>query len=113
MPRATWERKDFLQKKAHTTTPQAKNAEEKLLAAYWKSLVNEGADNGKYGFHYFDKPSDQEEEDESEDPDAFDLDSCSANCCDRDCECDDCVRCSNIGVGEGEGESIVPQGVAG
>jgi len=103
MPLKTWERKYFLQKKRA-------NAEEKLLAAYSKSLIKEGAEQGKYGFQYFDKPDLAEEEDEGEEEtDAFDLHSCSPSCCDRDCECDDCVRCSNSGE---EGESVL-RGVAG
>jgi hypothetical protein len=102
-----------LQKKVDGA-PQAQNAEEKLLLAYWKSLIKEGAEQGKHGFQYFDKPSDptEEEEDEEED-DAFELHSCSPNCCDRDCECDDCVRCSKAGLGAEEGGSVVLRGVAG
>jgi len=96
----------FLQEKTE-------NAEKKLLAAYWKSLIKEGAEQGKYGFQHFDKPSNPtEEEDEEEDVDVFELHSCPTNCCDKDCECDDCLRCSNSGFGE-EGESVVLRGVAG
>ena len=106
----------FLQKKTDSA-PQGQNAEEKLLSAYSKSLIKEGAEQGKYGFQYFDKPSDLAEEDdeegEEEDAGAFDLHSCSPNCCDRDCDCDDCARCSNPGLGGEEVESVVLRGVAG
>ena len=96
----------FLQKKTE-------NAEKKLLAAYWKSLIKEDAEQGKYGSQHFDKPSNPtEEEEEGEDVDMFELHSCSTNCCDKDCECDDCLRCSNSGFVE-EGESLVLRGVAG
>jgi hypothetical protein len=114
MQRKTWESKYFLQKKTDSA-PGGQNAEKKLLAAYWKSLIKEGAEQGKYGFHYFDKPSDpaEEEAEGEEEEDAFELHSCSPSCCDRDCECDDCVRCSNAGLGAEEGESVVLRGVAG
>ena len=45
-----------------------------------------------YGFKYFDKPPDYEEEEE--DFEEYGSKSCSGNCCDHDCECDDCARCS-------------------
>ena len=51
-----------------------------------------------YGFRYFDKPIDYDEEDEEEDE--YEEKSCGAACCDRDCECDDCLRCSDTGLRE-------------
>jgi len=58
-----------------------------------------GEADKKYGFRYFDKPPrPDEDEEELEEADEFDLHSCSKNCCDNDCECDDCVRCSTMGV---------------
>ena len=99
--------------KENTIRPQ-KNAEERLLAAYLKSL-KQSSENEKHGLHYFDRPpelSEQDEEEEEageEDPDSFDMHSCSSTCCDRDCECDDCLRCSNVGTGE----TFLTQGVAG
>ena len=60
------------------------------------------AEQGRYGFHYFDKPNQGTEETEDEEDegheDEFDLQSCAGDCCDLDCECDDCMRCSNNGV---------------
>ena len=49
-----------------------------------------------YGFQYFDKSLDINEEEEEEEE--FDMKSCASNCCDDDCECDDCARCSKTGL---------------
>lgn len=49
-----------------------------------------------YGFKYFDRPTDYEEEGEEE----YESPTCPDNCCDSDCECDDCDRCSMNGTHE-------------
>jgi len=101
----------LLHKKESAVSSQSaqkpQSAEEKFLAAYLKSLAKRGSEkNSKYESNYFDKPSDHSDENdetgEDDDVDAFDVRSCSPACCDTDCECDDCVRCSNSGLGEGE-----------
>jgi len=48
-----------------------------------------------YGFKFFDRPTDYEEE---TDEDEYGENSCPGGCCDHDCECDDCLRCSNNGL---------------
>ena len=103
-----------MQKKTGAS-PKGQNAEEKLLEAYWKSLIKKGAEQGRYGFQHFDKSSDltKEEDENLEDDDAFELHSCPPNCCDGDCDCDDCVRCSNAGLGAKAEESVFLRGVAG
>jgi hypothetical protein len=55
------------------------------------SSVGMSDSHNPYGFRYFDKPADLEEEDDIEE---YADRSCPGNCCDRDCECDDCARCS-------------------
>ena len=52
-----------------------------------------------YGFKYFDKLNDYNEEDDEEEDESA---SCPTNCCDHDCECDDCERCSMNGTTEPE-----------
>ena len=49
-----------------------------------------------YGFRYFDKPVDYDDEDD--DREEYEEKSCGATCCDNDCECDDCLRCSDTGL---------------
>ncbi|MHB8567219.1 MAG: hypothetical protein ACYC7D_12625 [Nitrososphaerales archaeon] len=86
------------------------NLSEKIASSVKASRVNFGATDihEKYGLHYFDKPSEEEEEVED---DELGVNSCSADCCDRDCECDDCLRCTDAGtVGE---DSMVFHAAAG
>lgn len=80
--------------------------------------INKADEANKYGFHYFDKPSeglkgaDEDEDDEEEDE--FEMRSCTNDCCDEDCECDDCLRCSANSVGmDDEGEYNQYSGAAG
>ena len=49
-----------------------------------------------YGFRYFDKQVDYDEEDD--DREEYEEKSCGVNCCDNDCECDDCLRCADTGL---------------
>jgi hypothetical protein len=58
----------------------------------------------KFGFQYFDRPL---EPDEDEEDDEFELRSCAADCCDDDCECDDCTRCSELGLEDPESRDDV------
>jgi hypothetical protein len=51
----------------------------------------------QYGFKYFDKSPDYNED---EDYEEYEFPSCPSNCCDGDCECDDCERCSMNGTTE-------------
>lgn len=52
-----------------------------------------------YGFRYFDKLNEYDEEPEIQEHEER---SCPGNCCDRDCECDDCERCSMKGTSDEE-----------
>lgn len=75
--------------------PFTTNAED---ASSPKDLTFRASDSQeKYGFRYFDKPIDYDE-DEEDDAEDFEEKTCSASCCDKDCECDDCLRCANEGT---------------
>ncbi len=51
-----------------------------------------------YGFRYFDKPVDYDDEEDDDREEEYEEKSCSSNCCDGDCECDDCLRCSDMSM---------------
>ena len=67
--------------------------------------MSQSVDN-KYGLRYFDKTPTESEDEYEDDEDEYEERSCSANCCDIDCECDDCQRCSDMGLKDAESYEI-------